>query len=133
MTILYTTAPRATAISLLIRLPVPNSTSPIITDARPMTTIPVPMPTSEYPWYCASIPPARPTSPFDTESPRSFILSLLIPAALTISSLSPVALSAKPFLVLRNPNMSTITTAAISAPSTIELHLKPGMTSAIFL
>ena len=50
ITIRYTIEPSTTAMRLRTKDFVPNTTSPIITEAKPITMVPIPMPTSAKPW-----------------------------------------------------------------------------------
>ena len=80
----------------------PKSTSPMMTEARPITIVPTPMPTSAKPLFCATMAPESATRPFEMTSPRTIMPSVLIPCARAIWALIPVARTAVPISVPKN-------------------------------
>ena len=74
----------------------------MITAARPITIAPRPMLISAEPWYCAYNAPARPTNPFEITSPNTFVAFVLIPCALAMFGLHPVARTLAPISVPKN-------------------------------
>lgn len=76
--------PRTTEISQFLKLLVPKSTSPIMTEAKPITMVPVPMPTSAKPLLCATRAPESATSALLISRPRMIMMSVLTPWALAI-------------------------------------------------
>ena len=90
----------------------PRTAWPMMTEARPATIMPMPMPTSAKPWYWAMSAPHRATRPFERASPRSFWWSVFTPNDRIMSGLSPVARIARPTSVCRNHTMSPRMTSA---------------------
>ena len=75
--------------------------SPMITAARPIIMVPMPIPISAKPWYCATRPPDTPVSPFAAAMAYTFIRSTSTPAAAPITGLLPVHLMEMPASVLK--------------------------------
>ena len=98
---LYSIEPNNTIVVVRTKGILLNIISPIIIEARPITITPVPIPTSEKPWYWAIIDPDIATSPLDKASPKNFTLPTSSPKELTNTGLSPIALSRKPNFVFR--------------------------------
>ena len=84
---------------VLCLIKISTNTSPMIKEAIPITTIPVPILASEKDCFCATKAPDKATKPLATAKPMIFILSTLIEEERTISSLSPVARIDKPNFV----------------------------------
>ena len=85
-----------TARRQFLKLRVPKSTSPMMTEASPMTMVPTPMPTSAKPFACATSAPEMATRPFESRRPRMIVMSVLTPFARIMWGLSPVARIAAP-------------------------------------
>ena len=77
-----------------------NRLIPMITLARPMTIVPVPIEMSKYLCCCAKIHPLNVTSPLAIARPMILIMPLSTPIEVTMVSLSPTARSRYPDLVL---------------------------------
>ncbi len=89
-----------------------------------MTIEPRPMLMSANPWNCAISPPASATSPFESARPSTFITLMLIPCALLISGLHPVARIADPISVPKNQYSTAITAAARITPTRMAVGTK---------
>ena len=88
----------------------------MITDARPMTIVPVPMPTSAKPLLCATSAPQIATIPFDRSSPRTIITSVLTPFARIMWGFAPVARIAIPSSVPKNQYVSRMASTTTTVP-----------------
>ena len=91
----------------------------MMTLASPHTTIPIPIPTSANPWYCASKAPDSATKPFEIAIPNTIMFPSFTPRARIICTLSPVARIAMPRFVRKNqynraPVSRTVKTIAAS-------------------
>ena len=87
--------------------------------AKPITIAPLPILISAKPWYCAISPPLNATRPLLKASPITFIRLILIPCALDISGLLPVARIAEPCSVPKYQYMIATTITAHTSPVTI--------------
>ena len=99
ITPLYNIEPIITIVVPANLLLFPNKVSPIIIEASPITIIPVPIPTSAKPWYCASTAPEKATKAFAIISPYILYFSSFNPKDTIKFSLSPKAFKAKPNFV----------------------------------
>ena len=100
---------------------VPTRASPMMMLARPQTTMPMPICTSANPWYWVSSAPDTATSPFDSASPSTIIVSTFTPSARIICALSPAACIAVPMLVRKNRYSAiAVTAAATNATASID-------------
>ena len=107
----YSTEPRITASVAITTVRVPKMPWPRITEARPTTIMPMPMPMSAKPWYCAIRAPDKPTRALDRHRPRIFCRSVFTPKERIISGLSPVACMARPASVYRNQSSASFTSS----------------------
>ncbi|MNJ45874.1 hypothetical protein D3C77_409860 [compost metagenome] len=102
----------------------PRIASPIMTEARPMTIMPIPDVMSAKPDCWAISAPDNATRPFDKLRPRIIVLSVCAPKLRIICLLSPVARRASPRSVLKNKSSSSLiamTTNGINHSGEIEL------------
>ena len=123
---LYIIAPIIESVVAFINDILSNKDVPIITAASPITTVPVPIPTSAKPWYWAVTAPAVAESALLIRSPNIFTISLFTPKEDTTCSLSPTAISKKPDFVLRYKSKRIFTIINAAAIITIAgtLYLK---------
>ncbi len=115
----YVTAPNTSDTKREKKPFFPNSTSPMITDARPMTMEPVPIWMSAKLWYCAMSAPESAMRALPSISPIVFMASVLMPCARDMRALMPVARMAHPISVPKNQYRMTITSRAAPPPNTI--------------
>ncbi|CUP71601.1 Uncharacterised protein [Bacteroides xylanisolvens] len=73
-----------------------------MTDASPMMMVPMPMPTSAKPLFCATTAPQRPMRAFEMKRPMMIMVSVFTPWARTICVLYPVARMHMPSSVPKN-------------------------------
>ena len=114
----YRMEPNTTASSLSAKLrnSRPKMTSLMMMAARPMTIAPRPMLTSALPWYCAYSPPASPTSAFESTSPSTLFVLVLMPCARAMLGLAPVARMECPTSVPKNQYSTAMSTTQKIAP-----------------
>ena len=98
----YVIAPSASEISRLKKPPFPKSTSPMMSEARPITMEPVPIWISAKDWLCAISAPETATSPLESTRPKIFITFVLMPCARAMFGFPPVARMAQPTSVPKN-------------------------------
>ena len=93
-----------------------NNTSPMITEAKPITIVPTPIPISANPWDCAINAPDTATKPLDSNRPRTIIESVFTPWARIICGFTPVARIDVPNSVPKNQNRKSPTTIVTATP-----------------
>ena len=111
----YSTAPRMQASVVMTRLRAGRMVSPMITAARPITMVPMPIEMSAPPWVCTNSAPASATSAFDSARPQTVSLSVEMPWARAMRGLLPVARIARPTSDAKNRSISNL--AAITMAS----------------
>ena len=74
--------------------------SPIITAARPITIVPIPMEISAPPCVCTNSAPANAIRPLEIAIPMMVIHEVLMPCACAMRKLEPVARMDRPVSVL---------------------------------
>ena len=104
----YNTAPITGVIKDEKIVNLPQTNSPIIIEARAITIIPIPIPTSEKPWYCANRAPEIAIREFPKAKPIIFKFSSFIPKEVISVSLSPNARKRNPNFVLKKKVKSKI-------------------------
>ena len=109
--------PRMTAIRLVLKDLGEKSTSPMMTEASPITMVPTPMPTSAKPFACATVAPDKATRALEITSPSTTIVLVLMPCARAICGLKPVARMAVPSSVPKNQYRMTAISAAKIRPT----------------
>ena len=87
----------------------------MMSEARPMTTMPVPRLMSAERWYWASTAPDSAVMALAMQRPTVMVNAVLMDDARTMSGLSPVARMDRPIRVPRNAMSSAQTTTVTSA------------------
>ncbi|MPN29795.1 hypothetical protein SDC9_177248 [bioreactor metagenome] len=100
--------------------------SPIITLAKPTTTMPTPICWSADPLLCAITLPANAANPLPMANPRILLLPGSRERRVTYFSLLPVALRSRPDLVFRYTSKSSLhTTATTRETSMVRKYMPP--------
>ncbi|MNC48320.1 hypothetical protein D3C75_974260 [compost metagenome] len=127
--------PRTTAKVARNTLPAPKIASPIITEASPITIMPIPIVESAKEEYWAISAPDSATIPLDRLIPRMVVVSVLTPKLRIIRALSPVARKASPRSVRRNRSIRILTaiiTNGITSSGLIEVNKESSPMSETF-
>ena len=115
---LYKMLPKITAVVAFMMVIFLNSVVPMITDAKAITTIPVPLLILAEPDCCPKILPDRAVKPFPIANPRTFIFPESLPKEVTNCGLLPDARSNKPDFVFKYKSM-IIFTSITNTPAII--------------
>ena len=99
--------------ALIQIFPLGSTASPMIREARPMMTMPLPRLISAVFWYWARSAPDRAVQALAMHRPTVMVKEVLMELARTMSGLSPVARMDRPSRVFRN-RASRIPTQTIS-------------------